>query len=113
MKSIFYLLASAAFSPLPSHGFHAPLSFNDRARTTELSVFKPSTSTDASHIRQIPSLLKSTVATATTFALASASAAWAVSGGGVDYASLDLTGQDFSNGNYKGKDFTQVNSLSL
>lgn len=32
----------------------------------------------------------------------------AVSGGGLDYANLDITGQDFSNGNYKGKDFTQV-----
>ena len=32
----------------------------------------------------------------------------AVSGGGLDYAGLDLTGQDFSNGNYKGKDFTQT-----
>ena len=29
----------------------------------------------------------------------------------MDYASLDLTGQDFSNGNYKGKDFTQVRIL--
>lgn len=32
----------------------------------------------------------------------------AVSGGGLDYANLDITGQDFSNGKYKGKDFTQV-----
>ena len=32
----------------------------------------------------------------------------AVSGGGLDYANLDITGQDFSNGQYKGKDFTQV-----
>ncbi|GKZ00896.1 hypothetical protein MPSEU_001041200 [Mayamaea pseudoterrestris] len=32
----------------------------------------------------------------------------AVSGGGLDYANIDITGQDFSNGNYKGKDFTQV-----
>ena len=35
-------------------------------------------------------------------------AAYAVSGGGLDYANLDITGQDFSKGNYKGKDFTQV-----
>mmetsp|Transcript_21499 Transcript_21499/g.20649 ORF Transcript_21499/g.20649 Transcript_21499/m.20649 type:complete len:232 (-) Transcript_21499:319-1014(-) len=34
--------------------------------------------------------------------------ALAVSGGGLDYANLDITGQDFSNGKYKGKDFTQV-----
>ena len=35
----------------------------------------------------------------------------AVSGGGLDYANLDITGQDFSNQKYKGKDFTQVRSL--
>lgn len=34
-------------------------------------------------------------------------AAWAVSGGGLDYAGTDISNQDFSNGNYKGKDFTQ------
>ena len=34
----------------------------------------------------------------------------AVSGGGLDYANIDITGQDFSNDPkaYKGKDFTQV-----
>eukprot|EP00535_Pseudo-nitzschia_heimii_P004613 CAMPEP_0197177548 /NCGR_PEP_ID=MMETSP1423-20130617/3112_1 /TAXON_ID=476441 /ORGANISM="Pseudo-nitzschia heimii, Strain UNC1101" /LENGTH=282 /DNA_ID=CAMNT_0042627107 /DNA_START=53 /DNA_END=901 /DNA_ORIENTATION=- len=32
----------------------------------------------------------------------------AVSGGGLDYAGLDISNQDFSKGNYKGKDFTQV-----
>ena len=35
-------------------------------------------------------------------------ASLAVSGGGLDFANLDITGQDFSNGNYKNKDFTQV-----
>jgi uncharacterized protein YjbI with pentapeptide repeats len=35
-------------------------------------------------------------------------AVYAVSGGGLDFANLDITGQNFSNGNYKGKDFTQV-----
>jgi hypothetical protein len=35
-------------------------------------------------------------------------AAYAVSGGGLDYANLDISGQDFSNQSYKGKDFTQV-----
>ena len=38
----------------------------------------------------------------------SALPALAVSGGGLDYANLDITGQDFSNQKYKGKDFTQV-----
>jgi len=32
----------------------------------------------------------------------------AVSGGGLDFAGLDISNQDFSKGNYKGKDFTQV-----
>lgn len=32
----------------------------------------------------------------------------AVSGGGLDFANLDITGQDFSGNSYKGKDFTQV-----
>lgn len=35
-------------------------------------------------------------------------ASLAVSGGGLDFANLDITGQDFSSGNYKNKDFTQV-----
>ena len=34
--------------------------------------------------------------------------AGAVSGGGLDYANLDITASpDFANGNFKGKDFTQ------
>jgi len=32
----------------------------------------------------------------------------AVSGGGLDFAGLDISGQDFSDRNLKGKDFTQV-----
>ena len=32
----------------------------------------------------------------------------AVSGGGLDFANLDITGQDFSGNTYKGKDFTQT-----
>lgn len=35
-------------------------------------------------------------------------ASFAVSGGGLDFAGLDISNQDFSKGNYKGKDFTQV-----
>ena len=34
--------------------------------------------------------------------------AMAVSGGGLDFANIDITGQDFAAKNYKGKDFTQV-----
>jgi len=45
---------------------------------------------------------------ATAIAIAAPFGANAVSGGGLDYANLDITGQDFSNTKYKGKDFTQV-----
>lgn len=54
------------------------------------------------------------LATATSAAFAAAlitcssTVALAVSGGGLDYAGLDISGQDFSNGSYKGKDFTQT-----
>mmetsp|Transcript_23223 Transcript_23223/g.32693 ORF Transcript_23223/g.32693 Transcript_23223/m.32693 type:complete len:236 (-) Transcript_23223:124-831(-) len=34
--------------------------------------------------------------------------AHAVSGGGLDYAGIDISNQDFSGASYKGKDFTQV-----
>jgi len=43
-----------------------------------------------------------------SFMLALPLACNAVSGGGLDYANIDITGQDFSHQNYKGKDFTQV-----
>jgi uncharacterized protein YjbI with pentapeptide repeats len=36
-----------------------------------------------------------------------APAALAVSGGGLDFAGIDISGQDFSKATYKGKDFTQ------
>lgn len=49
--------------------------------------------------------LSAVVAISAAAALPAASLA--VSGGGLDYANLDITGQDFSKGNYKGKDFTQ------
>mmetsp|Transcript_27953 Transcript_27953/g.39306 ORF Transcript_27953/g.39306 Transcript_27953/m.39306 type:complete len:240 (+) Transcript_27953:174-893(+) len=45
---------------------------------------------------------------ATAIAIAAPLGANAVSGGGLDYANLDITGQDFSGQKYKGKDFTQV-----
>jgi len=48
------------------------------------------------------------VAAAAGASVFSPEAAYAVSGGGLDYASQDISNEDFSNGNYKGKDFTQV-----
>jgi hypothetical protein len=47
----------------------------------------------------------------TSMILAFPLVAGAVSGGGLDYAGTDITGQDFSKGNYKGKDFTQGRDL--
>jgi hypothetical protein len=49
---------------------------------------------------------KSALASAALALLLEPAAALAVSGGGLDYAGTDISGQDFS-GNYKGKDFTQ------
>lgn len=53
-----------------------------------------------------------TAAAAASFLLASVAlspaSVHAVSGGGLDFAGLDISNQDFSRGNYKGKDFTQV-----
>jgi len=45
--------------------------------------------------------------------LALPAASLAVSGGGLDFANLDITGQDFSNKSYKGKDFTQVRNAKV
>ena len=121
MTSVKYLLCSIAvlaISPLRSHGFHTsipPLSLASRISRNDLSAsLKHEIFVDYSmeplNEPNSPTLLKSSVALAAAFILSSASAAWAVSGGGLDYAGIDITGQDFSNGNYKGKDFTQARS---
>ena len=52
--------------------------------------------------------LQPSIAMLLSFMLALPLACNAVSGGGLDYANIDITGQDFSHQNYKGKDFTQV-----
>ena len=47
-------------------------------------------------------------AAALALAVATTSPALVVSGGGLDFANLDITASpDFANGNFKGKDFTQ------
>eukprot|EP00527_Entomoneis_sp_CCMP2396_P004443 CAMPEP_0198144056 /NCGR_PEP_ID=MMETSP1443-20131203/12500_1 /TAXON_ID=186043 /ORGANISM="Entomoneis sp., Strain CCMP2396" /LENGTH=192 /DNA_ID=CAMNT_0043807389 /DNA_START=268 /DNA_END=846 /DNA_ORIENTATION=+ len=45
---------------------------------------------------------------ALSVASAAAPPALAVSGGGLDYANIDISGQDFSKSSYKNKNFTQV-----
>jgi hypothetical protein len=116
MKSALLCLIAtvASLSPLPSHGFHTPSCSTRHARSsTKLHASPKPASTDDGNPSPAAVFLKSTIAAATTFALASTNAVWAVSGGGVDYASMDITGQDFSNNNFKGKDFTQVCSYSI
>jgi hypothetical protein len=65
------------------------------------------TSDESPLLKQINSSITAAAAAAALF-LATAPVVNAVSGGGLDYAGLDISNQDFSNGNYKGKDFTQV-----
>lgn len=55
-----------------------------------------------------PSVKQGVLASCLALILTVSTASLAVSGGGLDYANLDITGQDFQNNNYKGKDFTQV-----
>lgn len=95
-------LITVALSPVLLHAF-ALTNINRHAIKTHLNA-SPSRSSESASDGPIP-IFKALFGIAP---LAAASAALAVSGGGTDYASLDLTGQDFSNGNYKGKDFTQV-----
>mmetsp|Transcript_15168 Transcript_15168/g.37190 ORF Transcript_15168/g.37190 Transcript_15168/m.37190 type:complete len:245 (-) Transcript_15168:2368-3102(-) len=56
------------------------------------------------------SMLKTALATSLLAAVLAIApnAGIAVSGGGLDFAGLDISGQDFADKNYKGKDFTQV-----
>ena len=58
--------------------------------------------------RNLSSVKNGFLASCLALVLAIPVASLAVSGGGLDFANLDITGQDFSNGNYKSKDFTQV-----
>mmetsp|Transcript_16780 Transcript_16780/g.40122 ORF Transcript_16780/g.40122 Transcript_16780/m.40122 type:complete len:229 (+) Transcript_16780:44-730(+) len=119
MRSV--LIISAAVLCVPSsQAFLTPPSAGSR-RITSISISEKSihyendvdytakvASTSASKRRTpLEKSIASSLAAASIL-LGAASSAFAVSGGGLDYAGLDLSGQDFSNGNYKGKDFTQV-----
>lgn len=72
--------------------------------TKRRSVSLLSKPKEASRSFNIKSTLFATSVALFTFVQAS----FAVSGGGLDFAGLDISNQDFSKGNYKGKDFTQV-----
>ncbi len=124
MKSIISVLSLLALSSQHAHAFHTSKvgenifiklnhgilhSRNAAAANDDHDGTERITPSQTQSL--VPSSTKAIAAAAsilfaTTTALSGA--AWAVSGGGMDYANIDLTGQDFSNGNYKGKDFTQV-----
>lgn len=57
---------------------------------------------------QVDMVKKGVLASCLALVLVLPAASLAVSGGGLDFANLDITGQDFSNKSFKGKDFTQV-----
>lgn len=89
-----------------------PLDENDvgvpatKRRTVNLLSKSKEPSNRPSNIR--PALWATAAATLLLASSTFVQAAFAVSGGGLDYAGLDISNQDFSKGNYKGKDFTQV-----
>lgn len=78
-------------------------SLNARGVEPELVRAPPPRNTKHRVSLQFASLLVSAAIAMAAFPTTS----FAVSGGGLDYANIDITGQDFSKGNYKGKDFTQ------
>lgn len=100
-------------SPLCT-GCRSTFTLSAVARTDDDRDARSQSQPQSPHSIVPPSLSRSakvaaaTLATAASLVLGNAGNAWAVSGGGLDYAGLDLSGQDFSNGNYKGKDFTQT-----
>lgn len=58
-------------------------------------------------IERPPAIREHIASAAVGLAFLTSPVAWAVSGGGLDFANIDISGQDFSKNNYKGKDFTQ------
>jgi len=119
MRSFLLAILSSIVASIPSsHAFHAPrgLSSRNNARVG-LSLSNKSIvhENDADTTTKRTSIEKSITSSlaAATILLGAATSSWAVSGGGLDYAGLDISGQDFSNGNYKGKDFTQVSIIPL
>ena len=94
----------------------APLNHNVQqsiSRTTKTvdSIIDSDTQESVNNIQ--PAAVKTAAAIFTAAATATKASlstpAHAVSGGGLDYAGIDITGQDFSNSKaYKGKDFTQT-----
>eukprot|EP00568_Trieres_chinensis_P009277 CAMPEP_0183292092 /NCGR_PEP_ID=MMETSP0160_2-20130417/1286_1 /TAXON_ID=2839 ORGANISM="Odontella Sinensis, Strain Grunow 1884" /NCGR_SAMPLE_ID=MMETSP0160_2 /ASSEMBLY_ACC=CAM_ASM_000250 /LENGTH=222 /DNA_ID=CAMNT_0025453003 /DNA_START=42 /DNA_END=710 /DNA_ORIENTATION=+ len=111
-KSRAPLLAATAalLIAAPGEAFQASLSSktHDWSARTALNAEPTSPSSSIPNVGATASI--AFVAAAMTFsAVAPISPANAVSGGGLDYAGIDISGQDFSKSTiYKGKDFTQV-----
>lgn len=80
-------------------------------RNTHLHAYneqkQSNNSSSSSHLLQKSTAILSLATILTTLPLNS-NPAMAVSGGGLDYANLNISDQDFSQQNYKGKDFSQV-----
>ena len=118
MRSFLLAILSSIVASIPSsHAFHASrgLSSRNNARVGLSLSNKPIVhENDADTTTKRTSIEKSITSSlaAATILLGAATSSWAVSGGGLDYAGLDISGQDFSNGNYKGKDFTQVSNIT-
>lgn len=114
MRSFLPILSTAAaFLSIPStHAFVAPTTTSvigvgrtstpERCRSSiQLSAIKQLPSThDVSDDISTPSLQKSVISTlaAASILVGTASSAFAVSGGGLDYAGLNISEQNFSNG---------------
>jgi hypothetical protein len=105
MAAIFRLLAriSVLVGIIHCDAFQVIPTYQPRPSCTKIAATASHTDDTISH--RISSLICSIAV-----AVALPMAAMAVSGGGLDYANLDISGQDFSSGNYKGKDFTQGRS---
>jgi len=115
----FFILASHVislslpFSVRQSQLSHSSLEgFKQKSSSPTTRIYSVSHDGEFGNERLSESLRKCMATASLMFTVLASSSfappAFAVSGGGLDYANLDLTAQDFSNGNYKGKDFTQI-----
>ncbi len=92
-----------------SAGAFQPISSSARPITALSAAQRNSNAYDEEDVSSLLGGVRGIAAAFTLFAMTTLSGpAGAVSGGGLDYANLDITGQDFSNEAkaYKGKDFS-------
>lgn len=92
-----------------SAGAFQPVSSSARPITALSAAQRNSNANDEEDVSSLLGGVRGIAAAFALFAMTTLSGpAGAVSGGGLDYANLDITGQDFSNEakTYKGKDFS-------